>query len=199
VKWRDFDNSLLVSWKQEAHAIFAVRLYDEGQCRSIIRQASRVNGWSSAEVGGDYIRCVNKEVRAAWIADRAKTAAIHDEFERRISRMVCPAVHRAWGCDFSNCEGTQLVRYFPGGHYVPHKDADEYGYTSRCLTVLCYLNRDFRGGETDFPSLGFRATPVPGKALIFPSRFVHCAEPVLSGEKFILLTWLCGPIPFRWM
>lgn len=199
MKRGDLNGSRLESWRQEAHAVFSLQLYNEDQCRCVIQKTSRVGGWGTAEIGGDDTQLVDLEVRAAWIADRARSAAIHDDYEHRVTRTVRLAVYRAWGCDFSNCEGTQLVRYFPGGHYVPHKDADEDGYTSRYFTVLCYLNGDFQGGETNFPSLGYRATPVPGKALIFPSRFMHCAEPVLAGEKFIFLTWLCGPIPFRWM
>ena len=131
--------------------------------------------------------------------DRGKTAAIHDDFERKIAQIVRPALRRIWGWDLADCQGTQLVRYRSGGHYLPHKDADDDGYASRYFTVLCYLNENFQGGKTRFPSLGYSAIPVTGRALIFPARFMHCAEPVLSGEKLIFLAWLSGPIPLRWI
>jgi predicted 2-oxoglutarate/Fe(II)-dependent dioxygenase YbiX len=99
----------------------------------------------------------------------------------------------------SECQGTQLVRYKPGGHYVPHTDAGADEFANRYFTVLCYLNQDFEGGKTSFPSLNYAATPRAGKALIFPATYLHCAEPVVRGEKLILLSWVCGPVPIRWV
>ncbi len=185
--------------RQEAHGVFSLQLYDKTKCRSIVEQVLRVDQWNSAEVGAEGASTVNAAVRAARIVDRGKTAAIHDDFERKIARIVRPALRRMWGCDLAGCEGTQLVCYGVGGHYLPHKDGDDDGYPSRYFTVLCYLNENFQGGKTRFPSLGYSATAVTGSALIFPARFMHCAEPVLSGEKLIFLAWLSGPPPLRWI
>jgi hypothetical protein len=196
---QDFMGSSSVPYRREAHGVYSLQLYDKAKCRSIVELALRVDKWNEAEVGGDNVTSVDGTVRAARYVSRSRTAAIHDGFEHKVSRIVQPALRRVWGCDLPSIEGTQLVRYDSGGHYVPHKDADEHEYASRYFTVLCYLNENFSGGKTSFPSLGYSATPVTGKALIFPSRFVHCAEPVLSGQKLIFLTWLCGPIPLRWI
>ncbi|MGA8311890.1 MAG: 2OG-Fe(II) oxygenase, partial [Terriglobales bacterium] len=96
-------------------------------------------------------------------------------------------------------EGTEIVRYSPGGHYVPHKDANELELANRYFTVLCYLNDSFEEGKTSFTSLNFTAAPAAGKTLVFPSRYLHCAEPVTRGEKFVFITWLCGPPPIKWI
>jgi predicted 2-oxoglutarate/Fe(II)-dependent dioxygenase YbiX len=93
--------------------------------------------------------------------------------------------------------GTQIIRYRKGGRYVAHTDAG-VDYAERYFSVVCYLNDDFTGGLTSFPSLEYSTRPQTGKAIIFPSRYFHCAEPVSSGEKFIFLTWVCGPIPITW-
>lgn len=179
--------------------MFSLQLYDRSKCRSIVEQAVRFRGWNLAEVEGDGVKGVDEAVRTACIVNRGKMVALYDDFERRVSQVVRPALREAWECDLASFEGTQLVRYRSGGHYVPHKDADDDEYAGRYFTVLCYLNENFEGGKTSFPSLGYIATPVSGRALIFPSRFLHCAEPVLSGEKLIFLTWLCGPSPVRWI
>ena len=191
--------SQLADYRQEAHGVFSLRLYDESRCRSIVAQASHLNTWHRAEVAGEQQAMVDVAIRAAWYVSRNRMAAIHHAFEERVLKVVRPALRHMWGCDFYHCEGTHLLRYAPGGHFVPHKDAEEDSYASRYFTVLCYLNKNFRGGKTSFESLGYCAKPIPGKGLIFPSRFVHCAEPVLSGEKFVFVTWLCGPPPVRWV
>lgn len=187
------------SCRQEAHGVFSLQLYDEATCHSIVGRALRVKGWSPVAIGSDTVEVVDEAIRAAWSVNRNQAAAIHEDFEHKISERVLPVLQRVWGFDLASCEGTQLVRYGSGGHYAPHKDGDDDGYTSRYFTVLCYLNDGFNGGRTRFPSLGYSAPPVTGRALIFPSRFTHCAEPVLEGEKLILLTWLCGPVPVRWI
>jgi prolyl 4-hydroxylase len=186
-------------YRQEAHGVFSLQLYGKSPCRSIVDQVLRVDQWNAAEVGGEGATAVDTAIRAAGIAKRGKTAAIHNDFEQKIAQIVRPCLRRMWGRDLARCEGTQLIRYGPGGHYNPHKDGDDDGYASRYFTVLCYLNDNFQGGKTRFPSLGYSATPVTGRALIFPARFVHGGEPVLSGEKLVFLAWLCGPPPLLWI
>jgi len=187
------------SCRQEAHGVFSVQLYDKIACRSIVERARRVSAWSLAAIGSETIAVVDPGIRSASSLDPKRTAAIHVDFECKVSETVLPLLRQIWQCDVARCEGTQLLRYGLGGHYLPHRDGDDSGYSSRYFTVVCYLNEDFDGGKTRFPSLGYCATPFIGRALIFPSRFTHCAEPVLSGEKFVFLTWLCGPVPIRWI
>jgi predicted 2-oxoglutarate/Fe(II)-dependent dioxygenase YbiX len=137
--------------------------------------------------------------RAARILQGVRAAGIEREFEEKIHGVVRPLIKRIWDVNLSECQGTQLVRYKPGGHYVPHTDAGVDEFANRYFTVLCYLNQDFEGGKTSFPSLNYAATPQTGKAIIFPASYLHCAEPVVSGEKLILLSWVCGPVPVRWV
>jgi predicted 2-oxoglutarate/Fe(II)-dependent dioxygenase YbiX len=139
------------------------------------------------------------ETRSACILNRLQAAATYDEFEEKVRVVVNPLVRQIWGVDLPRQEGTQIVRYAPGGHYIPHKDADEGELANRYFTVLCYLNDSFEGGKTSFTSLNFTAVPFPGKTLVFPSRYLHCAEPVTRGEKFVFVTWLCGSLPIKWI
>ena len=93
-------------------------------------------------------------------------------------------------------EGLNLLRYQQDQEYKWHTDQpwtpptkdriDTYG---RMISVVLYLNDDFKGGETEMHGRLWR--PQKGKALIFPSHWTypHRARPVLSGTKYALVTW----------
>ena len=69
----------------------------------------------------------------------------------------------------------------------------------RTLSAVLYLNNDFEGGETCF-AWGTKYKPAPGTALVFPSAwpFVHSGSPVISGHKYIALSWInCGTLITR--
>jgi predicted 2-oxoglutarate/Fe(II)-dependent dioxygenase YbiX len=66
---------------------------------------------------------------------------------------------------------------------------------NRYYSLVCYLNDDFEGGSTRFPALDYAVKPQCGKAILFPSRYLHGGEPVISGQKYILISWITGPIP----
>jgi predicted 2-oxoglutarate/Fe(II)-dependent dioxygenase YbiX len=137
-------------------------------------------------------------VRRARILQPQFAEKIYDDFDRRMDQIVKPLIKRVWKANLEEHAGTQFIRYLPNGHYEPHKDSG-LDLNDRYFTVLCYLNDDFDGGYTSFPYLDYCAVPKAGKAIIFPSRYMHCAEPVLRGEKFVALTWVMGPAPLDWI
>jgi hypothetical protein len=137
-------------------------------------------------------------VRRARILPPAFAEKIYDDFDRRMDQKVKPLIKRIWHVDLKEHAGTQIIRYSSNGHYEPHTDSG-LDLNDRYFSVLCYLNDDFEGGCTSFPYLNYFAVPKRGRAIIFPSRFMHCAEPVVSGEKFVVLTWVMGPVPLDWI
>lgn len=114
-------------------------------------------------------------------------------FDEKMETIIKPLVRHLWGKQLTSHYGTQLVRYTSGGHYRAHSDIGRQTL-NRYYTVLCYLNDDFAGGGTHFPHLSYTVRPRAGKAIIFPSGFVHSGEAVTSGEKFVLVSWLIGPV-----
>lgn len=93
-------------------------------------------------------------------------------------------------------EGLNLLRYQQNQEYKWHTDQpwkpmDDKHINSftRMVSVVLYLNDDFKGGETEMH--GRLWQPQKGKALIFPSHWTypHRARPVLSGTKYALVTW----------
>jgi hypothetical protein len=192
--------------KQEAHGIFSIQLYDPSRCDAILREVKRAKSWHAARVSledGNPDGVVLPATRSAFILGSNKKRPLFCDFEGEVRWHVSPLVLRLWGVNLTGCDGTQLIRYKAGGLYAPHRDSSEepteISFASRYFTVLCYLNSNFEGGKTDFPGLGYTTTPQVGKAIVFPSNYMHSAVPVSDGEKFVLLTWLCGPVPIRWI
>jgi len=190
-------------WESEAHGLYVVELFDRAYCERTLRRLRRINSWEPAQVSvtedDDSRGVVLAETRAALTLAPAHAADVHDNFVQKIRCSIAPLVKTIWGVYLPRCFGTQLIRYKKGGHYVVHQDSDEVEFAHRYFTVLCYLNDEFEGGGTDFPSLNHIVRPATGKAVIFPSQYSHAAQPVSQGEKFVILTWMCGPVPVRWI
>jgi predicted 2-oxoglutarate/Fe(II)-dependent dioxygenase YbiX len=100
-------------------------------------------------------------------------------------------------------EPLQVLHYGPGGHYIPHVDAetlfkDDAGLElwekslDRDLSVVCFLNDDFDGGELVFPALDLVIPPRAGTLVCFPSdhNYIHGVNPVTRGHRYTLVTWL---------
>lgn len=86
-----------------------------------------------------------------------------------------------------------LKRYRPGAdeQFEQHFDSI-HEVANRYLVFLWYLNDVATGGETVFPQLDIQITAQQGRLLMFPPywMFQHAGLPPLSGEKFILSTYL---------
>ena len=57
---------------------------------------------------------------------------------------------------------------------------------------MLYLNSVTEGGETEFLYQKRRIKPQQGRLLIFPAGFTHThrGNPPLSGNKYILTSWV---------
>ena len=119
-------------------------------------------------------------------------------FDEKMDEIVKPLIKNIFGVSLSKHVDTQILRYPPGGHYIPHQDVGS-DLLDRYFTVVCYLNDDFEGGRTWFPSLNYSVVPQAGKAVFFPASFFHCAQPVIKGEKFAIISWISGPVPLKWI
>jgi len=96
-------------------------------------------------------------------------------------------------------EKLQVVCYATGGKFDAHYDNDyNTEVSTRCATLLVYLNDDFEGGETEFVKIGITMKPKKGKGVLFWSlddthrlldNSMHRANPVSSGKKWICTKW----------
>jgi predicted 2-oxoglutarate/Fe(II)-dependent dioxygenase YbiX len=100
-------------------------------------------------------------------------------------------------------EPSQILHYGPGGHYIPHVDAetlykDDIGLDmwektlDRDLSVVYFLNDDFVGGELVFPEMNWVIKPAAGTLVCFPSdhHYVHGVNPVTAGHRYTVVTWM---------
>ena len=79
------------------------------------------------------------------------------------------------------------------GYHVWHLE-HQRGFTNepRAFVFSIYLNDVEEGGETEFLHFSKRVKPKKGRIVIWPAAFpyVHRGNPPLSGEKYILTSWM---------
>jgi hypothetical protein len=111
----------------------------------------------------------------------------------------------AVGISVHQMEGPTVLHYAQGeeitNHYdfvnprIPNYDAEITRRGQRIITFLVYLNDDYEGGETDFPSLGLRYHGAKGHGLYFTNalsngepdlRMVHAGLPPKDNEKWLM-------------
>lgn len=191
------------SYIEEIKGILAVDLYDPMSCRQLIESVRAGGGWTRAEVNessenGRRRTALDPGYRRAELYHLAGRSAAGRAFSHQVETLIRPLIRQAWALNLTRHSPAQIVRYRPGGFYRVHEDAIEEP-AFRYFSVVCYLNDDFEGGETAFPSLAYAVMPRCGKAIIFPSAYPHSAAPVTRGEKYVLVSWLTGPPPARWI
>lgn len=128
---------------------------------------------------------------------------VFNEIQDLMKNIVFNIINPFYEFEIKDSEVPQLLYYGVGGHYRPHID----GYAQwknpdgtmqwrksvdRDLSLVLYLNDDYKGGEFIFPELNIRVRPKPGMLIAFPSNqnYLHGVEPVTSGERFAIVSWM---------
>lgn len=117
-----------------------------------------------------------------------------------------PAIHAlnrrlaaASGTAAEQGEPLQVLRYRPGGEYRPHFDAIPGFANPRVMTMLVWLDEDYEGGETHFPTANLKLKGRTGDAILFRNTGPdgrrdpasgHAGLPVTAGEKLIASRWI---------
>lgn len=95
----------------------------------------------------------------------------------------------------SKDDGLSLLRYESYDKYEFHAD---YGRgNNRQVSCLIYLNPgDYEGGGTTFKHFNYTIQPNKPILVLFPSNYpyLHAAEPVSKGKKYIIVTWMTDKI-----
>ena len=79
------------------------------------------------------------------------------------------------------------------GYHIWHLEHGKgFENESRAFVFSVYLNDVEEGGETEFLHQATRVKPKTGRIVIWPASFpyLHRGNPPLSGEKYILTSWL---------
>jgi predicted 2-oxoglutarate/Fe(II)-dependent dioxygenase YbiX len=97
--------------------------------------------------------------------------------------------------DVSGDDGLSLLKYESYDKYEFHTD---YGVGNhRQVSCLIYLNPgEYEGGGTTFKHFEYTINPDSPLLVLFPSNYpyLHAANPVLSGKKYIIVTWMTDQI-----
>ena len=79
------------------------------------------------------------------------------------------------------------------GYHIWHIEHGKgFDNEARAFVFTIYLNDVEEGGETEFLHFSKRVKPKTGRIVIWPAGFpyVHRGNPPLSGEKYILTSWM---------
>lgn len=105
---------------------------------------------------------------------------------------------KIWNFDITHANQAEFLKYDHQGHFSAHLDSvlEEVGTQEmRKLTCILILNDDFEGGKLFLQYGQQRVYPSqePGDVIIFPSFLLHGVEPIVSGIRRSIVTWLVGP------
>jgi prolyl 4-hydroxylase len=137
----------------------------------------------------------------------AENTWIHSKTE--LTTKIKKIISSKSGLPIENQEQIHIVKYNVGGEYKTHHDffhpnTDYYDTTmksggQRVVSCLFYLNDEFEGGETEFPTKKIKVTPKTGRMLMWSNlkidgsldfESLHAGLPVISGTKWIAIVWV---------
>lgn len=171
-----------------ASRIYALRVFTPAEAAVIVSQAVLSPKWFPAVINAELE--IDREIRNAELLFEEVHAgsAMYRERLEQITRPLADALAPG-----SRLQEVQLVRYLPGGKYIDHRDGPTPGAPRRVLSVVCYLNDRFAGGETIFTELSVNVSPLTGAVIIFPPEYLHRADPVQRGKKYVITAWYHAP------
>ncbi len=121
------------------------------------------------------------------------------EIKQALMRAFRQVIAPHFGREFDWMSKPGVLKYRAGGLYNGHADSEYWDGAQRRWTrsmdrdysLLLYINDDYEGGTLYFPNFDVRLTPAAGMLVAFPSdhRYLHAAEPLISGERYAVVCW----------
>jgi predicted 2-oxoglutarate/Fe(II)-dependent dioxygenase YbiX len=105
------------------------------------------------------------------------------------------ANHQSFKFDVTHANQAEFLIYPAGGRYQSHVDTFlAHGDECRKLTVLAFLNDDFKGGRFYLQNGHERMYPPQSKGtvLVFPSFVMHGVEDIEEGIRYSAVCWMLG-------
>lgn len=107
-------------------------------------------------------------------------------------------------CQFTEYKLNQNYNWHQDGFPEPYKtDGSLNGLTRKLSAILALSNKsDYEGGELEFSWFNNRkeihtqiCEPMykKGSIVVFPSFVWHRVKPIISGERYSIVLWSCGP------
>lgn len=166
------------------------------ECQELIKMIDANHSRSSVVVGGTDRTDVT-EHRTSSTSNLDMNTALMSNIKNKISKTL--------GLELEKGESIQGQLYEPGQYFKPHNDFfSGPAYDMHCKasgnrthTLMIYLNEDFKGGGTYFPTLNKTIEPETGKALWWynmkdgqiQDQYLHEGVTVEEGKKYIITSW----------
>jgi len=189
-----------------------IKLYhnviDPGVCSALIRTYEKLWKEQTQKIQ-EMSLCYNTEgVKVCGACDCQRLDIMqHGEFKELFNYVIadiqrqikvykkdCNIVSEQWPLSFA-FENLRMKRYLPDGiqQHNFHSDVTNKTSAKRFVSIICYLNNDFEGGETSFPNFEYDSKVTTGGMIIFPCTwsYLHKGNPITSGNpKYVLGTFL---------
>lgn len=168
----------------------------ENDCDSLVKLYTKLPT-EEAGIGSGDNGVINKSVRNVGRI----ILPVHKGIGARLAAVGLDANAQRWKFAIDRANQSEFLSYpSGGGRYKGHIDtflslSAEAQSSCRKLTVLAFLNDDYKGGKF-FIQMGHEKTYPPqkkGTVIVFPSFLLHGVEDVEEGERYSVVTWLVGP------
>lgn len=145
----------------------------------------------TGRVGSGDQSIVNKQAKRR--SDVHPSMEICAKLDAVLGATLLPEIRKVFGLEITNREMYKVGVYdaSDGGFFLRHRDNHEEDLAHRRVALTLNLNDDFEGGELSFPeyeSAGYK--PGAGSCVVFPCALMHQANPVRSGTRFMLVTFM---------
>jgi len=162
-------------------------------CKKLIESLeSQVDG-SQAQIGMGADGTIDKTIRDV----KRVELPVHRGIGATMAGIGLNANMNGWKFDITYANQCDYLKYDVNGHYHAHVDTFMMpgDPQTRKLTVLVFLNDDFEGGKLFIQNGHTKIYPPQevGSCLVFPSFMLHGVEPVTSGIRRSIVTWMVGP------
>ena len=159
-------------------------LLSESECSKFISLGESI-GFSKPKVKTPRGEMVQEHIRnngSALLDDVNLCNELFDKFKDKL-----PVNIDGWNLKGLN-EQMKVYKYEVGQRFKMHKDVSFVRNENErsLLTMLIYLNEDYRGGETFF--LNGAVTPETGKCIVFQQNVMHAGLTVKHGVKYAIRT-----------
>jgi len=166
------------------------------ECQELIKMIDANHSRSSVVVGGTDRTDVTNH-RTSSTSNLDMNTPVMSKIKKQISETL--------GLELVKGEALQGQLYEPGQYFKPHNDFfSGPAYDMHCKasgnrthTLMIYLNEDYKGGGTYFPTLQKTIEPETGKALWWHNlkdgkvqeQYLHEGVTVDEGKKYVVTSW----------
>jgi hypothetical protein len=163
--------------------------FSPDECKSFIERSERI-GYEESLIQTHGGQVMNKDIRD-------NTRVVFDDKElaeslfERVKEYLPKELDETAEWELLNLnERFRFYKYTEGQQFKQHKDgsfARNDNEVSK-VTLMVYLNENFREGTTRFVVENEYVEPKTGRLLLFRHGIIHAGMPVFDGTKYVLRT-----------